>query len=38
MEYFGDCFAHDSVADDCTKTAEKVVVLVTSSLSEGNYK
>lgn len=38
MEYFVDCFAHDSMADDCTKMAGKVVVLVISSPSECNYK
>lgn len=38
MEHFGDCFAHDSMADDCMKMAGKVAVLVISSLSECNYK
>lgn len=38
MEYFGDCFAHDLMADDCMKMAGKVVALVISSLSECIYK
>lgn len=33
MEHFGDCFAHDSMADDCREMAGKVAVLVTSLLS-----